>query len=66
MNQKLAFTSRLDQTGTTVYNLSKPRGGGLTVAEIRNFLVNAYGGGVYVVVINARNGTGKTNTCLTP
>ncbi len=45
-----------DRNGDNVFVVSNVRGAGLTLADIRNRLIELYGGGIYAVIINANSG----------
>lgn len=54
--EKLIMDSYRDCTGTLVQVFRKPKGGNITFADIHNYLVEKFGGGVYLAVINANSG----------
>ena len=56
MTKKLIMESCRDCTGTQSWKFSSPKGGNLTIADIHNFLAKTFGGGVYLVVVNANDG----------
>lgn len=53
---KLIMENTRDCTGTMVTQFKSPKGGNITIADIHNHLVNTFGGGVYLVVVNANDG----------
>ena len=56
MAKKLTMEPYRDCTGTQAWQSSSPKGGNLTIADIHNFLAETFGGGVYLVVVNANDG----------
>lgn len=56
MAKKLIMQSHTDCTGTQVWQFESPKGGNLTIADIHNFLAETFGGGIYLVVVNANDG----------
>lgn len=44
------------RTGRTLHYFRTPKGGNITFVDIHNFLVEKFGGGVYLVVVNANDG----------
>ncbi len=56
MTKKLIMEPCRDCTGTQTWQFSSPKGGNLTIADIHNFLAETFGGGVYLVVVNANDG----------
>lgn len=53
---KLIMEPTRDCTGTMMQSFRSPKGGNLTIADIHNFLAKTFGGGVYLVVVNANDG----------
>ena len=53
---KLIMEPTRDCTGTMMQSFRSPKGGNLTFADLHNYLVRTFGGGVYLAVINANDG----------
>ena len=53
---KLIMEPTRDCTGTMMQSFRSPKGGNLTFADLHNYLVHTFGGGVYLAVINANDG----------
>lgn len=56
MTKKLTMEPSRDCTGTMVQTFRSPKGGNLTFADLHNYLVRTFGGGVYLAVVNANDG----------
>lgn len=53
---KLIMEPLRDCTGTMMQSFRSPKGGNLTFADLHNYLVRTFGGGVYLAIINANDG----------
>lgn len=52
---KLKFESVYDTLNRPRYSIKAPKGGELTITDIHNALVNQYGEGVWVLLINCND-----------